>query len=30
VTAAFGGGAAMSQAVTLVLQAMEEFQQMKH
>ena len=30
VTAAFGGGAAMSQAVTLVLQAREEFQQMKH
>ncbi|MBG9914093.1 carboxymuconolactone decarboxylase family protein [Bacillus sonorensis] len=30
VTAAFGGGAAMSQSVTLVLQAMEEFKQMKH
>ncbi|MBU8785466.1 MULTISPECIES: carboxymuconolactone decarboxylase family protein [Bacillus] len=30
VTAAFGGGATMSQSVTLVLQAIEEFKQMKH
>ncbi|NPC94097.1 carboxymuconolactone decarboxylase family protein [Bacillus sp. WMMC1349] len=30
VAAAFGGGAAMSQAVTLVLQAIEEFKQTKH
>ncbi|WP_042463980.1 carboxymuconolactone decarboxylase family protein [Neobacillus dielmonensis] len=30
VTAAFGGGAAMSQAVTLVQQAMDDFNQISH